>query len=260
MRALLLAAGIGSRLRPLTDTVPKCLVPIHGRPLLDYWLDLVFEGGIERALINTHWLAPQVDLHVAASPWRDRIDLVHEPELLGTGGTVLANRAWLGETPFLLAHADNLTDFDAGRLVAAHLARPSQCAITMLAFRTDDPGSCGILEVDAGGIVRAFHEKVANPPGNLANGAVYIFEPEVVGFMARFGRSFVDISTEVLPAYVDRILAHETGCYHRDIGNPESLRRAHSEFRARNATARSTPAGSSTGATAASLAQPTSAI
>ena len=54
MRALLLAAGIGSRLRPLTDTTPKCLVPVHGRPLLDYWLDLVFEGGIDRALLNTH--------------------------------------------------------------------------------------------------------------------------------------------------------------------------------------------------------------
>ena len=85
MRALLLAAGIGSRLRPLTDTTPKCLVRVHDRPLLDYWLDLVFAGGIERALLNTHWLAEQVREHVASSPWRSRIDLVHEDELLGTG-------------------------------------------------------------------------------------------------------------------------------------------------------------------------------
>ena len=94
MRALLLAAGIGSRLRPLTDTTPKCLVPVHGRPLLDYWLDLVFQGGIERVLLNTHWLAPQVYDHVATSRWVARIDLVHEDALLGTGGTVLANRGW----------------------------------------------------------------------------------------------------------------------------------------------------------------------
>src|SRR3954465_6326893 len=94
MRALLLAAGIGSRLRPITDTTPKCLVEVQGRPLLDYWLDLVFEGGIERVLLNTHWLAPQVEAHVAKSRWADRIDLVYEETLLGTGGTVLANRDW----------------------------------------------------------------------------------------------------------------------------------------------------------------------
>jgi mannose-1-phosphate guanylyltransferase len=68
MRALLLAAGKGTRLRPLTDTVPKCLVPIHGRPLLAYWLDLLFSDGIERALITTHWLPEQVRGFVATSP------------------------------------------------------------------------------------------------------------------------------------------------------------------------------------------------
>jgi mannose-1-phosphate guanylyltransferase len=96
MRALLLAAGIGSRLRPLTETVPKCLVPIHGRPLLDYWLELLFSGGTERVLINTHWLADHVRDYVASCRWRPRIDLVHEGTLLGTGGTILANRATLG--------------------------------------------------------------------------------------------------------------------------------------------------------------------
>ncbi|MDU6727516.1 MAG: nucleotidyltransferase family protein, partial [Bradyrhizobium sp.] len=159
MRALLLAAGIGSRLRPLTNTTPKCLVRVHDRPLLDYWLDLVFEGGVERALLNTHWLAEQVQAHVAQSRWRDRIDLVHEDELLGTGGTVLANRAWFADQPFLVAHADNLTDFDVEGLLAAHRNRPSGCIMTMLAFRTDDPSSCGILELDQQNRVLAFHEK-----------------------------------------------------------------------------------------------------
>jgi mannose-1-phosphate guanylyltransferase len=231
MRALLLAAGIGSRLRPLTDTTPKCLVTVHDRPLLDYWLELVFEGGIERALLNTHWLAEQVRAHVEKSPWRQRIDLVHEAELLGTGGTVLANRDWFGRQPFLVAHADNLTDFDVAVLIAAHHNRPATCIMTMLAFRTDDPRSCGILELDRENRVLAFHEKVENPPGNLANGAVYIFEPEVVDDIARLGRSVVDLSTEIIPNYLGRILCVETSGYHRDIGNPESLRRAHSEFK-----------------------------
>lgn len=231
MRALLLAAGIGSRLRPLTNTTPKCLVTVHDRPLLDYWLDLVFEGGIERALLNTHWLADQVRAHVAQSPWSRRIDLVHEDELLGTGGTVLANRDWFGSEPFLVAHADNLTDFDVAGLMAAHRDRPAGCIMTMLAFRTDDPSSCGILELDEQSRVVAFHEKVANPPGNLANGAVYVFEPDVIDDIAALGKPVVDLSTEVIPNYLGRILCVETGGYHRDIGNPESLRRAHSEFK-----------------------------
>ncbi|GLH77337.1 nucleotidyltransferase [Bradyrhizobium sp. SSBR45G] len=230
MRALLLAAGIGSRLRPLTNTTPKCLVRVHDRPLLDYWLDLVFEGGIERALLNTHWLAEQVRAHVAQSRWRDRIDLVHEDELLGTGGTVLANRAWFGDQPFLVAHADNLTDFDVKGLLAAHRSRPDGCIMTMLAFRTDDPSSCGILELDDQHRVIAFHEKVKNPPGNLANGAVYVFDNAVIGDIAALGKPVVDLSTEIIPNYIRRILCVETSGYHRDIGNPESLRRAHLEF------------------------------
>ncbi|MEQ9519821.1 MAG: sugar phosphate nucleotidyltransferase, partial [Parvibaculum sp.] len=80
MRALLLAAGMGQRLRPITDTIPKCLVPIHGRPLLGIWLDHVFarDSGIERVLINTHYLASQVERFVSNSLWAERIDLVYE--------------------------------------------------------------------------------------------------------------------------------------------------------------------------------------
>jgi len=226
MRALLLAAGMGLRLLPITATRPKCMVEINGRPLLDYWLELLFEAGIERALINTHWLADQVTNFVRASRWADRIDLVHEDELLGTGGTVLANRDWLQGKPFILAHADNLTDFDVRGFIAAHRARPAGHAISMLGFRTDAPRSCGILELDRRGTVIAFHEKVDDPPGNLANGAVYICEPEVVDTIAAIGRPVVDLSTEIIPRFIGRILCVETSGYHRDIGTPESLSRA----------------------------------
>ena len=231
MRALLLAAGMGTRLRPLTDTTPKCLVPVQGRPLLDYWLELLFGGRIERVLINTHWLGDQVRSHVERSLWRQRIDLVHEPHLLGTGGTILANRDWFGPGPFLVAHADNLTDFDVAGLIAAHRGRPPGCVMTMLAFRADDPRSCGTLELDAQNVVQAFHEKVANPPGNLANAAVYILEPEVVAEALSLGKAEVDLSTEVIPRFLRKILSVETKGYHRDIGNAESLLRANSEYK-----------------------------
>jgi mannose-1-phosphate guanylyltransferase len=230
MRALLLAAGVGRRLLPITATTPKCLVMINGRPLLDYWLKLLFGAGIERVLINTHWLAGQVDAYVKASRWASRIDLVHEGELLGTGGTVLANRQWFQGRLFMLAHADNLTDFDVGGLIAAHRTRPPGHLMTMLGFRTDNPRSCGILKLDDRGTVVAFHEKVVDPPGNLANGAVYVFEPEVIDAIATIGRPAVDLSTEIIPHFTGRILCVETNGYHRDIGTPENLRRACAEF------------------------------
>jgi mannose-1-phosphate guanylyltransferase len=231
MRALLLAAGFGTRLRPLTDTIPKCLAPIHGRPLLDYWLDTLFAGdAIERVVVNTHYLAPLVVAHIAASPWKALIDIVHEPELLGTGGTIVVNRSSLGPGPALVAHADNLTDLDLPAFQTFHARRPPHTLMSMLAFRTDAPKTCGILELDSAGVVSAFHEKVANPPGNLANAAVYILEPAVIEMTAAIGKAFVDLSTEVLPQLMGRIAVMETRGYHRDIGSLESLARAHQEF------------------------------
>jgi mannose-1-phosphate guanylyltransferase len=230
MRALLLAAGMGSRLLPMTLATPKCLVTIDGRPLLDYWLELLFGAGIERVLINTHWLAGQVEDYVKASRWASRVDLVHEDQLLGTGGTVLANRRWFLDQPFMLAHADNLTDFDVAGLIAAHRARRPGHVVTMLGFRTNDPHSCGILELDDRNTVVAFHEKVEHPPGNLANGAVYIFEPEVIDTIAAKRSAVVDLSTEIIPGLMGRILCVETQGYHRDIGTPESLRQARSRL------------------------------
>jgi mannose-1-phosphate guanylyltransferase len=222
---------MGTRLRPITDSIPKCLVPIHGRPLLDYWFDLLFDAGVDRILVNTHYLADTVTRHVASSPFADRVDLVYEETLLGTGGTVVANHAYFGSEPLLLAHADNLTDFDVAGLLAAHRSRPPVVAMTMLAFRTDTPQSCGILELDERNLVRAFHEKVANPPGNLANAAVYILESEVVERAAALGKSVIDLQTELIPGFLCRILAVETNGYHRDIGTPESLQLANLEFK-----------------------------
>jgi mannose-1-phosphate guanylyltransferase len=232
VRALLLAAGLGTRLRPLTETVPKCLVPIHGRPLLGYWLDLLAPAGIEPILINTHYLADAVRQYVASSRWRDRIDLVHEDALLGTAGTALRNRAFFGGEAFLLAHADNLTCFDVAAFVAAHRRRRPGVEITMMTFETDSPRTCGIVEQDQDGVVRAFHEKVADPPGTRANAAVYIVEPSVLDALAGFGRDVIDLSTEVLPGYLGRIQAFHHAGYHRDIGSIEALRRAHAEFEA----------------------------
>ncbi len=230
MKTLLLAAGLGSRLRPITDHVPKCLVIIQGKPLLSYWLDMLLANGIDRVLVNTHHLPGAVKAFVEQSGWIHQIDMVYEPFLLGTGGTVLSNQNYFSDQPFMVAHADNLTRFDVKRFIDAHENRASGTDITMMTFKSDAPQSCGIVELDSRGVVQKFHEKVDKPPGDLANAAVYIFEPTVIDFLVSLGRDFVDISTEVLPAYLGRIQSFLNDDYHRDIGTPKSLALAELEF------------------------------
>lgn len=230
MKALLLAAGLGTRLRPITNNVPKCLVPIRGKPLLEYWLDMLLSSGIDRVLVNTHYLPEAVRAFVSNSSWRNSIVLTHEDILLGTGGTVLRNRDFLGDGPFMVVHADNLTRFDVGAFIRAHANRPAGVDVTMMTFDTDAPQSCGIVELDERAVVVRFHEKVAKPPSNHANAAVYIFEPSVIDFLASVGKEVIDISTEVLPRYLGRISTFHNLDYHRDIGTPESLALAEREF------------------------------
>jgi mannose-1-phosphate guanylyltransferase len=230
MRAVLLAAGLGTRLRPLTERVPKCLVPIHGKPLLAYWFDLLFDAGIEAALVNTHYMAEKVRDFIAASRWRGRIRLMHEDELLGTGGTVLKARDFVGHQAFMVIHADNLSRFDVGAFIERHRARPSGTEITMMTFRTDAPRTCGIVKLDERGVVMELHEKVEDPPGDIANAAVYIFEPSVLDFLASLPGAFIDVSTQVLPRYVGRMHTFHNADFHRDVGTLESLRLAQSEY------------------------------
>lgn len=229
MKAVLLAAGLGTRLRPLTDAVPKCLVPIHGRPLLAIWLESLDAAGIGPFLVNTHHLAADVQRFVELSPYHSDVTLVHEPSLLGTGGTLLANRSFFGRGPVLVAHADNICLCDWRAFVRAHENRTPGTVLTMMTYVTDTPESCGIVQLNDRGVVIGFHEKVANPPGNLANGAVYIVEQEVVEFMAALPTSTVDFSTEVLPHFVGRMQTWQNVGPHRDIGTISSWQAAQAD-------------------------------
>lgn len=230
MKALLLAAGFGTRLHPFTLHTPKCLAPIHGKPLLGYWLDLLMPNGIKQVLINTHYLPELVRDFVHSSRWRDSCQLIHEPHLLGTGGTILKNQKFLREGAFLLAHADNLTRFDIKAFIAGHAQRPPGVEITMMTFDTDSPQNCGIVEEDSSGIVINFYEKSQLFHGTRANAAVYILEPTVIDYLDSLGLEKIDFSTEVLPHYLGRMQAYHNTSYHRDIGTPESLQLAEIEY------------------------------
>ena len=229
MKALLLAAGLGTRLKPLTDNIPKCLVPIHGRPLLGYWLDLLERAGVEQFYINLHYFPDAVRSFIDASAQRNKVTFIEEDELLGTGGTLKKNAGLFSDEAFFLCHADNLclTDFDA--FFAAHRARPAQAAMTMMTFDPPDPTQCGVVKLDDNNIVMEFHEKVANPPTRLANGAVFVMEPEVAAFAAAQTKDHFEISRDILPAYRGRILAWRNDDYHLDIGTPEAYGQAQAD-------------------------------
>ena len=229
-RALLLAAGLGTRLRPITDTIQKCLVPINGKPLIEYWLDTLSKAGIEEFLINTHYFAEQMKEYVENSKYKNNIVLVHEDELLLTGGTILANKSFFQNEPFLVVHADNLCLCDFTLFIEKHKNRPQQCDITMMTFETDMPKNCGIVDLDKKGVVVGFYEKVANPPSNLANGAVYIFEPSVIEYIESYHKKMVDLSTEVLPHYLNKMYTFQNSVYHRDIGTIQSYALAQIEI------------------------------
>ena len=226
MRAILLSAGLGNRLRPLTDEMPKCLAPVRGRALLDIWLENLTRTGIGPFLVNTGHLSEQVEAHVSSGPFRHLGTLVHEPELLGTAGTLLANLAFYGGQDGMLLHVDNFCSPDMGAFIGAHESRPAGCLMTMMTFRTDAPSACGIVELDERGVVVGFHEKVDSPPDNLANGAIYILSSELMTELATKHGHVRDFSTEVVPAFLGRILAYETPGPFIDIGTPDAYAKA----------------------------------
>ena len=228
MRVLLLAAGYGTRLRPLTDVTPKCLMPIRGRPLLDLWLERLIAAGHGPFLINTHHLHKEVENHIEKSQHRDKVTLKYESELIGTAGTVLENVDFFGEETGMVLHADNFCLADLRAFEQAHNRRPSRCCMTMMAFRARDPSACGVLEIDEEGVVVNFHEKVKAPPGNLANAAIYIFSRGLFREIKQNFQNATELTTEVFPYLKDRIFSYEISAPLIDIGTPENYAEAQS--------------------------------
>jgi D,D-heptose 1,7-bisphosphate phosphatase len=228
LKALLLAGGLGTRLRPLTDTVPKCLVTIAGRPLLDLWVDSLAEAGVVEARINTHALPESVRAYIEQVDAEGRLHLVetYEPTLLGSAGTVAANADLAdGADEVLIIYADNLSDIDLRALIAFH--RRHGDPITMVLFRAPNPRACGIAELDRDGRIVSFVEKPERPTSNLANAGLYVVSSDAYRSIAAMGA--FDLGFDVLPRFVGRMRGWEWGGYYLDIGTHEALNRARSD-------------------------------
>ena len=227
--ALLLAAGYGSRLRPLTDSLPKCLMPIRGRPLLEYWISILQDLDASPIIVNTHYREQDVKRFIEKKSYRPPVITSSEKNLLGTAGALRENSGMLRDRTTFLAHADNWSQcYWKDFLEFHHRQRPDNTVMTMMTFRTDSPSLCGIVEIDNCGRVLNLFEKVDNPPSNLANAAVYLIEKEIYDFLER-NPEVSDFSTQVLPAFFGKIATWENRWIHRDIGSVGSLVKAQAE-------------------------------
>ena len=228
MKAFLLAAGVGSRLRPLTDRIPKCLVPINGHPLLFYWLTLFERNGIDEVLINVHHLPELVMEFITENKFDLKIHTVHEDVLLGSAGTIRNNFDFVSqEEAFLICYGDNLTTINLARMIEYHLSK--RPLLTLGLFHTDNPRACGIAEIDEQNTVINFVEKPAQPRSNLAGAGIYIASPEIEHYLPDHFPS--DFGYEVLPQLIGKMqgfLIHE---YFMDIGTMDNYERAQREFK-----------------------------
>lgn len=230
MKAFLLAAGVGSRLRPITDTIPKCMVPIDGQPMLDIWLGALDRAGVDEVLVNLHHLPHVVCRYLDDRLGPPAVRTFFERELLGSAGTLKANRAWVdADEMFLACNADNLTDFDVRSLVQAHREHREHGALaTLTVFHSEHPSAGGVVELDGFGTMIGFAEKPANPVSDLVNAGMYAFHPRVLDEIG--GPPPRDIGYDLLPRLVGRASAVLVEGYFRDIGTVAAYQRAHREW------------------------------
>jgi mannose-1-phosphate guanylyltransferase len=218
MKAFLLAAGQGTRLKPLTDTTPKCLVPICGFPLLGIWLDLCRQYGIDKILINTHSHRDAVKNYVRQNGSDLTVRITEEETLLGSAGTLRENRAWIGQdSEFGIFYGDVLTNANLARMLEFH--REHEQVATIGVYEVSNPQQCGIVTVDARGIVRDFVEKPESPSSNLAFAGLMVAAPAVLEKIPL--QSPADIGFHLLPRIVGQMAAYPISEYLVDIGTYE---------------------------------------
>jgi len=229
MKAFLLAGGRGERLKPLTLSVPKCLAPIDGRPLLEAWIDLLAREGVKEVLVNVSHHADQVRSFLEEASSDISFHLVVEPAPLGTAGTVARQQNFVsGEESFWILYADNLSAVSLRQMATAHAAHDG--ILTMGLFRAADPRAAGIAELDEHGRIVGFEEKPETPRGDLANAGVYLARQAIFEHIPA-ASGIVDFAHNVFPRLVGRMYGYELTGFHRDIGTPDSLQRAAADWR-----------------------------
>jgi mannose-1-phosphate guanylyltransferase len=224
MRAMVLAAGLGTRLLPLTRLRPKCLMPVMNQPLLGLWLQRLEALGAQGAVVNTHHLAPLVAGYLAGRPAGGlAVVQSHEPVILGTGGGLVAARRLLGERPFLLVNSDVLASADPRPLLKALEASGALAVLGL----SDQP-RFNTVALDRGGRVLGFkghggHGGLAEAPRWLTYSGLAAISPALLDFLPAQGFSTLVQGLEAGLAAGGQVLGWELGGFWDDLGTPEHL-------------------------------------
>lgn len=223
MKALLLAGGFGTRLRPLTLTRPKPMLPVLNRPHIAHVFDLLQRHGVDEAVLLTSYLAATFDYLVDEAGARGmKLRAIQEREPLGTAGALKHAEELAGDETFLVFNGDVLTDADIGAVLDFHRDREAEA--TILLTPVEDPSRYGVVPTDAEGRVTAFVEKpeADTAPTNLINAGVYVLEPSVLGRIPAGEQWSIERAT--FPELVEegaRLFAVASDSYWIDIGTPE---------------------------------------
>jgi NDP-sugar pyrophosphorylase family protein len=231
MKGVILAAGEGERMRPLTLTTPKPLLPIGDRPLIEHTIAWLHGYGVDKVFINLHYLGEKIEKHLGdGSDFGVAITYSHEEELLGTAGALRAFAESLDE-PFVVVYGDVLTDFDLDALRSYHEQKGG--IATIVVQRTDRPGDCDIVEVERELRITAFHRAPGSfAHGNLGNAALYLLEPEILPYLPTKGVAdfIVDLFPRALKAG-EGLYAYESAEELLDIGTKERYEEAQRRYR-----------------------------
>jgi NDP-sugar pyrophosphorylase family protein len=226
MKAMVMAAGLGTRLRPLTDYLPKPMVPIANRPVLHHLLNLLGRHDIREVGINVHYFPEMIEAYFGdGHALGMAIRWSQEAELLGTaGGTKKLEDLWGGET-ILVTSGDGLHDVDVTALLGHHQRTGALATLTLKPV--DDPSAYGVAILDRDTRIRGFQEKPRRDEArsDLANCGVYVIEPELLERIPK-GR-YYDFGEHVWPALVaagEPIFAYTTMAYWNDVGGLDELR------------------------------------
>jgi mannose-1-phosphate guanylyltransferase len=227
MKAFILAAGGGTRLRPLTDTVPKCLLPIQGVPLLQIWLENCRMAGINEVLVNVHSHAERIREYAKTQTGPVRIHIVEEKQLLGSAGTLAENRSFVdSQKAFFVLYGDVLTNVSLAEILIFH--SKTKGLATLGIHQAPDPSRCGIVTADREGIVRSFVEKPAHSSSNWAFSGIMVASPKVIDLVP--AERPADIGFHLLPRLTGQMTAYAIADYLLDIGTLDTYSAAQSSW------------------------------
>jgi len=227
---VLLAAGAGTRLAPLTDSIPKILAPLDGETLLDRQLTYLQAQGVDRVTVNTHHRAAKVVEHLRERKLELDVEISHEPAILGTAGALVPVKDRLKADDFIVLYGDVVTNVDLQALMRDH--RRGGAIATLVVTPVADPSGKGVCEVDSRGHITGFVEK---PPAGrgpaLVNAGLHAIRPDL---LAHLPSGLADFGHDVWPGLLERneiLRAWETAAYVLDIGSPSALEQANRDIR-----------------------------